>query len=192
MMETVPDLFPMMDVLPAERKGEPDAVIVPARLWNRLPPALRERFPGIRAVLGPIEEGRPRAVRAWLVPADRYGELHEAIEDAIDIEIAEEGDAELERERAARARIGAEPLIPGEIVAAELAGAHPIAAWRKHRGMTQADLAASVGIDRGYLALIERRARAGSTDTLARIARALGCLVEDLLEGIGAEATTPS
>ena len=86
-----------------------------------------------------------------------------------------------EVDKAARRRAGAEPTIPFEVVQAEIAGAHPIAAWRKYRAMTQARLAEEVGIDRGYLAQIERGGRAGTPETLAKIARALGCLVEDLL-----------
>ena len=67
------------------------------------------------------------------------------------------------------------------MVRAEVEGVDPVAAWRKHRGMTQVALAQAAKIDRGYLALIERGARSGSVQTLARIARILGCLVEDLV-----------
>jgi DNA-binding XRE family transcriptional regulator len=103
-------------------------------------------------------------------------------DDELDAEAAAAAAAAFERDKAARRRAGAEPAIPLDVLQAELAGAHPVAAWRKYRGMTQARLADEIGIDRGYLAQIERGGRAGTPETLAKIARALGCLVEDLLE----------
>jgi DNA-binding XRE family transcriptional regulator len=103
-------------------------------------------------------------------------------DDELDAEAAAAAAAAFERDKAARRRAGAEPAIPFDVLQAELAGAHPVAAWRKYRGMTQARLADEIGIDRGYLAQIERGGRAGTPETLAKIARALGCLVEDLLE----------
>jgi DNA-binding XRE family transcriptional regulator len=180
-MSRVPDLWDTMDILPAESPGKAAEAVVPARIWNRLPAELRERFSGIRGVLGPpVDEKRP--VRAWLVPVDRMAEIRDAIEDALDADLAEMAAADAVRDRAARARRGAEPAIPAEVVRAEIEGLSPIAAWRKYRGMTQVQLAEQLGIDRGYLAQLERGGRAGTPETIAKIARALGCLVEDLLE----------
>jgi DNA-binding XRE family transcriptional regulator len=181
-MDTVADLWENMDVIPAGPSGDPALVIVPARIWNRVPGALRDGVRGLLGVLGAVEDGRPREVKAWLVPVAHYSEIVDAVEDAIDLDIAESADGEIARDRAARRRVGAEPGIPIEVVRAELDGVHPIAAWRKHRGKTQAELAGEIGIARGYLALLERRARDGSPETLSKIARLLGCLVEDLLE----------
>jgi len=144
------------------------------RLWL---PDLRRRFDDVDTML------RGWEVTARLVPIERFEPLREAIDDALDRELAEGAADGAARERAARERHGAEPGVPAAVMRAEIEGVHPIAAWRKHRGQTQAALAAAIGIDRGYLALIERRARSGSLDTLAKIARALGCLIEDLIDG---------
>lgn len=84
-------------------------------------------------------------------------------------------------ERDVRRRAGVETGIPTSVMRAEIEGLSSIAAWRKHRRMTQVELAAKAGIDRGYLALLERGHRAGSPKTLANLATALGCLVDDLL-----------
>jgi transcriptional regulator with XRE-family HTH domain len=60
-------------------------------------------------------------------------------------------------------------------------GGHPIRAWRDHRQFNQAQLATLVGISRAYLAQIEGGERTGTLDVMARIARALGCLIEHLI-----------
>jgi transcriptional regulator with XRE-family HTH domain len=60
-------------------------------------------------------------------------------------------------------------------------GVHPVRAWRDHRGLNQGQLAALVGISRAYLAQIEGGERTGTLEVTARIARALGCLIDDLL-----------
>jgi DNA-binding XRE family transcriptional regulator len=154
--------------------GAPEWVVLPVTVWRRVPATVRRDAK--RAGLY-ISQELGGAFLRW----PGFVAAYEAIEDAIDSELTETGDAEIERDRGARIRRGAEPTIPAEIVRAEIAGAHPIAAWRKHRGMTQVDLAAKVGIDRGYLAQLERGGRGGTPDTIARIAGALGCLIEDLL-----------
>jgi DNA-binding Xre family transcriptional regulator len=168
------DIGDTMEVIASH--GEPTVVVVPSRIWRRLPASLRKQFEDVDAML------RGGKITARLVPIDRFGELHDAVEDATDREFAATAGAVAARERAARARIGAEPGIPAAVMRAEIEGVHPIAAWRKHRNLTQAELASAVGIDRAYLALLERRSRTGSPETLAKIARTLGCLVEDLLE----------
>jgi DNA-binding Xre family transcriptional regulator len=157
--------------------GEPRDVVIPIRLWRLLPARLRKRLDDADTVV------RNRAITGRLVPLDRLDkEAKQALDDARDIDLAEEGDVALLHEARARARAGArEAGIPAEVLRAEIEGTHPIAAWRKHRKMTQVQLAAEAGIDRGYLALIESRARAGSLATLTRIARALGCLIDDLV-----------
>jgi Helix-turn-helix. len=57
----------------------------------------------------------------------------------------------------------------------------PLAFWRKKRGMTQAQLAKSVGKSQAYLAQIEGGKRTGDVDVLARIAATLRIRIEDLL-----------
>jgi len=60
-------------------------------------------------------------------------------------------------------------------------GTHPVRAWRDHRALSQAQLAAMVGISRAYLAQIEGGERTGTLEVMARIARALGRGIEDLI-----------
>ncbi len=77
-------------------------------------------------------------------------------------------------------------LFPIEVVDRLLAGEHPVKVYRNHRGMTQGELAATVGIHKMYLSQIETGRRVGSTKTLAALARALNVSLDDLTS----EATT--
>ncbi len=63
-----------------------------------------------------------------------------------------------------------------------LAAASPLAGWRKVRGLTQAELAATVGISQNHLSSMETGKRAGTTDVLSRLARALSVRIEDLID----------
>jgi transcriptional regulator with XRE-family HTH domain len=58
---------------------------------------------------------------------------------------------------------------------------HYIKAWRKHRGMTQAQLAELIGIARSYLTKIERGDRRYDQPTLEASAAALDCTPSDLI-----------
>lgn len=62
-----------------------------------------------------------------------------------------------------------------------LADENPISVYRIHRGMTQHELAAAVGINPVYLSQIETGKRSGSTKTLAALAQALNVTVDDLI-----------
>lgn len=81
---------------------------------------------------------------------------------------------------------------PAQVRKAISEGVHPVRAWRDHRHLNQAQLAAVVGISRAYLAQIEGRERTGTLDVTARIARALGCLIEQVapVEDFGAMVAT--
>jgi len=61
------------------------------------------------------------------------------------------------------------------------AGAHPVRAWREFRGFTQTQLALVAGISRAYLAQIEGGERTGTLEIVARLARVLDCLIEQLM-----------
>jgi transcriptional regulator with XRE-family HTH domain len=61
------------------------------------------------------------------------------------------------------------------------AGAHPVRAWREFRGFTQTQLALVTGISRAYLAQIEAGERTGTLEIVARLARVLDCLIEQLM-----------
>jgi transcriptional regulator with XRE-family HTH domain len=84
--------------------------------------------------------------------------------------------------RAAR-RLGGEVAlaVPDDVLAREADGAHPVRAWRESRALSQVQLAAMVGISRAYLTQIETGERTGTIEVTARLARALGCLIEDLI-----------
>jgi transcriptional regulator with XRE-family HTH domain len=77
------------------------------------------------------------------------------------------------------------PALRGELPApvrqAIAEGSHPMRAWREHRHFNQAQLAALAGISRAYLAQIEGGERTGTLEVTARLARVLGCLIEQLI-----------
>jgi ribosome-binding protein aMBF1 (putative translation factor) len=75
-----------------------------------------------------------------------------------------------------------ETTIPIEVVKAELDGAHPLRAWRDHRGWRQTELSAKSGVARDLIAQIETRRKNGSIQSLNRLARALGVPIESLIE----------
>jgi DNA-binding XRE family transcriptional regulator/antitoxin (DNA-binding transcriptional repressor) of toxin-antitoxin stability system len=180
MVKSIPEFGATLDVIAS--RGEPTVLIVPVKIWRRLPKALRDRHDDVDVIL---HDGK---LDARLVPLARFDAAFKAaIADAEDEILAAGAHDTWEREKAARSREQARrdaPVakgIPAEVVKAELAGVHPIAAWRRHLGMTQVELAEAAGIGRAYLANLERDAKNGSVETLAKVARALGCLVEDLL-----------
>src|SRR5690242_15283777 len=73
------------------------------------------------------------------------------------------------------------PMLPVQVRRAIAENVHPVRAWRDYRHLNQAQLAALVGISRAYLAQIEGGERTGTLDVTARIACALGCLIEQLI-----------
>jgi DNA-binding XRE family transcriptional regulator len=66
-------------------------------------------------------------------------------------------------------------------VDAYLAAPTPLAFWRRHRGLTQAALAARVGIAKASLAKAETGRRGLKVETYGRLAKALQTRIEDLL-----------
>ncbi len=112
-----------------------------------------------------------------VIPYSDYLALLERAEDAEDI-------------RAAAAAVralaeGEDELVPGDVVDALMEGEHPVKVWRRHRGLSQAQLAERIGATQGSIAQIENRLRAGSVDTLARIAQALEVDLDDLATAWG-------
>ena len=74
-----------------------------------------------------------------------------------------------------------EEIIPSEIMYAVLDGENPIRVWRKHRGLTQQELAERIGISKPYLSQIETGKRKGTTDVLSSIAKALDLSLDDIV-----------
>lgn len=74
-----------------------------------------------------------------------------------------------------------EAVLPVQVRRAIAENVHPVRAWRDYRNLNQAQLAALIGISRAYLAQIEGGERTGTLDVMARVACALGCLIEQLI-----------
>ncbi|HZF32969.1 MAG TPA: helix-turn-helix transcriptional regulator [Candidatus Angelobacter sp.] len=108
--------------------------------------------------------------------------------DAVDLGLAEAGARAKSREAQARRRAAKRTsktvaFVPAEIVAATIGGMTPLKAWREHSRLTQQQLADRARLSRAYLAQLESGARVGTVDVLAKLAAAMGCLVDDLIEG---------
>ena len=115
------------------------------------------------------KDGRPE----WAVlPYEEYETLVEAAEMLADIRAYDEV-----KERIANG----EEVVPAAVTFAILDGANPIATWRKHRALTQQELALQVGISKAYLSQLEAGKRSGTTEVLGRLAQALGVDLDDLI-----------
>jgi transcriptional regulator with XRE-family HTH domain len=107
----------------------------------------------------------PEGTEMVVLPAKEYDRL---------AALAAEGE-ELADARATLARIDAgEGTMPGEVLGAILdEGLHPIAAWRRHRGLSQAELARRTGFSQVWLSRIENGGGTGSAATRRKLAEAL-------------------
>jgi DNA-binding XRE family transcriptional regulator len=81
-----------------------------------------------------------------LLPVEDYARLIDIVEDKADTAAAEA--AELRR-------IEGEEYLPSEMVDRILSGESALRVWRKHRGMTLSQLAATTGSRKSTLSLIE-------------------------------------
>lgn len=66
-------------------------------------------------------------------------------------------------------------------VDAYLAAPTPLAFWRKHRGMTQQQLAAAIDVSQPYIAQLENGQREAMGSVYVRLAAALRVRADDLL-----------
>lgn len=80
---------------------------------------------------------------------------------------------------------GGEQGVPPDVARRVADGTSPLRAWRECRGFSQAQLALLTGISRAYLTQIETGERAGTIEVMVRLARNLGCLIEDLVRSEG-------
>jgi DNA-binding XRE family transcriptional regulator len=83
--------------------------------------------------------------------------------------------------RAAQAR-GEDVALAEAVWRAIEAGESPVKVLRKHRGLTQAELAAAAGVSQGYVAELEAGRKSGAPETLKALARALGVPLDVLVE----------
>jgi ribosome-binding protein aMBF1 (putative translation factor) len=102
---------------------------------------------------------------------------------AYDALLASAGDAAAENRAGARilAETQGQTALPDAVWERIDAGEHPIRAVREWRGLTQAALAAEVGLAQGYISGLESRRREGSASTLRQIAKVLGVSLDDLM-----------
>nr|WP_321457245.1 helix-turn-helix transcriptional regulator [uncultured Cohaesibacter sp.] len=70
---------------------------------------------------------------------------------------------------------------PSKVVDALLSGENPVKVYRKYRGITQKQLADSVGVKQEMISQIESGKRKGSIDTVKALADILGVDVDDLV-----------
>lgn len=99
-----------------------------------------------------------------ILPAADYARLKRLAEDGEDIADAE----------ATLARIAAgEGTMPSPVLAMILAGASSIAAWRRHRGYSQAELARRAGLSQVWVGRLENGGGYGTPATRRKIATAL-------------------
>ena len=109
------------------------------------------------------QNGRPAF---YVVPAAIWESVRDAIEDAEDA---------MALGRAMRDDDGVR--FPNEVMKDIIAGASRLRAWRKHRGMTVQALADAAGLSKAFVSQIESGKRTGTTDSLGKLAAALGVQV---------------
>lgn len=114
----------------------------------------------------------PSGERLVVLPEAEFDALVEAAEDAADRAAV----AEFRRRREA----GDEEFVPAAMVDRMLAGESRVKVWREHRGLSATVLAREAGLAQSFLSQIETGKRAGTVDTLRKIATALGIKLDDL------------
>jgi DNA-binding XRE family transcriptional regulator len=119
---------------------------------------------------------------ATLGDTDPADELAEDADDIAAVASSRAEDAAFAARIAAESDSPIEGTIPLKVVEAKLDGAHPVRAWRTHRGWTQVYLSYKSDVGRDLIAQIETRRKQGSVETLSRIARALNVPMEALIE----------
>ncbi len=76
---------------------------------------------------------------------------------------------------------GTLPVLSGADVDAFLAAPTPLAFWRRHKGLTQVDLARAAEISQPYLAQLESGQREAMVSVYSRLAHHMNLRVDDLL-----------
>ncbi|RZT39065.1 helix-turn-helix domain-containing protein [Cupriavidus agavae] len=106
-----------------------------------------------------------------VVPIDIWERVKHLIEDAEDALLY---DATIAADDGVR--------VPAAVLDAQLAGDHPIKAWRDYRRLTQDALATAAGLSKPYLSQIENRKREGSLEIVRALAAALAVPLDMLVE----------
>jgi DNA-binding XRE family transcriptional regulator len=107
----------------------------------------------------------PDGTAMVVITEDHYRLLLEAAEDADDLAAATSVLMDM--------RHPDQGLIPADVSRAVRAGSHPVTAWRKFQGMTQACLAEAANIPQSLISRIEAGKGYGRPETRRAIAKAL-------------------
>ena len=83
---------------------------------------------------------------------------------------------------------GTEELIPSAVVDRLLDGNAPLEVWRKHRQLSQSELARRSGVNRVQIIDIEAGRKNGSVATLRKLATALEVDLDDLVSITGRDS----
>ncbi len=119
----------------------------------------------------------PTGEKLAVVPLAEYEAMVAALADAA--EDAE--DAAIARAAIADLASGADEILPHAVAMRLNSGENPVRVWRKHRGLTATELAATADISQAYISQIETGKRNGTVTVMARLARALGVDLDDLV-----------
>ena len=116
----------------------------------------------------------PDGTEMVVLTAEDFEQLRDLAEDNDDVLAAT---AALERQRAGGG------TMPTEVLKLILDDVHPVAAWRRHRGLSQAALAEKAGLSQVWISRIERGGGYGSRETRRKLAAALEAPMWGLEEG---------
>ena len=103
------------------------------------------------------------------IPRGEYERLMQASEDLADLAAYD------------RAMARNEESIPSEFIKRMIDGESPVRVYRDLRGLTQVQLGELSGVNRVQIADIEAGRKAGSVDTVKKLAAALSVTVDDLI-----------
>jgi len=106
-----------------------------------------------------------------------YEALIERLEDSSDIAALDNLEARLRADE----KKALQNYLPAELVERLIAGENPVRIWREHRGLSARALAETAGLTPSYVSEIETGRKPGSLNAMAKIARALGVSLEDLI-----------
>lgn len=112
------------------------------------------------------KDGRPTHV---VVPFERWEAIVAALEEVEDARLASEALTDPENES-----------LPWEFAKELASGTNRVRAWREFRGLSQAALAERAGLDASMIPDLEAGLADRDANVNERLARALGCAVEDL------------
>jgi DNA-binding XRE family transcriptional regulator len=104
-----------------------------------------------------------------------YEALIERLEDIADIAALDDLEARLVSENALV------DYLPADLVERLIGGESPVRIWREHRGLSAQALARIAKLTPSYVSEIETGRKPGSLNAMAKIARALGVSLEDLV-----------